>query len=85
VLVCSHTFEPFEHFKSFQCDTALRGMRARKDRAENGMRVQDRAGVHASRDGDMQQRLRGWAAIAAHDVSRFIYLQKLCRREASLV
>src|SRR5438132_8412068 len=60
-------------------------MRARKDRAPNGMRVQDSASIHASRDSEMQQGLRGRAAITAHDVGRFVHLQKLLRRKAPLI
>src|SRR5947208_4560867 len=60
-------------------------MRARKDRAPDGMRVQDSASIHASRDSEMQQGLRGRAAITAYDVGRFVHLEKLLRRKAPLV
>src|SRR5216683_1640733 len=45
-------------------------MRARKERAPNRMSVQDRAGIHAARDGEMQQGFRRRAAFAAPSISR---------------
>src|SRR5256885_15265034 len=60
-------------------------MRARKDGAPNRMSVQDRAGVYAARDGEMEQSFRRRSAIAAYDVGRFVHFQKLRRRKASLV
>src|SRR6266567_8474924 len=58
VLVGSNAFQSFEHFVPFQGDTALRCVRARKDSAPNRMSVQDRAGVYAARDGEMEQSFR---------------------------
>src|SRR6266478_2065140 len=60
-------------------------MRARKDGAPNRMSVQDRAGVYAARDGEMEQSFRRRSAIAAYDVGRFVHFQKLCGRKAALV
>src|SRR5260370_10676691 len=81
----SNAFQPLEHFVSFQCDTTLGCMRTRKHGAPNRMSVQDRAGVHAAHDGEMQQGFRRRPAIAADNVSRFIHLQELLGRKAALV
>src|SRR6266851_1781130 len=81
----SNASEPFQHLETFQGDAALRCVRTRKDRAPNGMRVQDRAGIHATRDGEMEQGFRGRTAFAANDVRRVVDLQKLRWRKGTLV
>src|SRR5260370_41068426 len=85
MLVSANTFQPLQHFISFERDAALCGVRTRKNRAPNGMSVQDRPGMSAANDGKMKQGFRGRPAIAAYHVSSFIHLQELPGREAALV
>src|SRR5882672_7826118 len=49
------------------------------------MSVQDRAGFHTARNGEMEQGFRGRAAIALYHVRRIVDLQKLRRRKRALV
>src|SRR5260370_38281699 len=79
----SNASEPFQHLETFQGDAALRCVRTRKNRAPNGMRVQDRAGIHATRDGEMEQGFCGRTACAANDVRRVGDLQKLRWRKGT--
>src|SRR6266849_3646238 len=60
-------------------------MRARKDRAPNRMSVQDRAGIHAARDGEMEQGFSRRPAFATHHVTCSVHLQELRGRKAALV
>src|SRR5580693_5050510 len=85
MLVRSNALETLEHFESFECDPALRSVRAGKNRAPHGMRVQNRACIHAANNGGMQQRLRGWPPFAANHVGLLVHLEKLGGREAALV
>src|SRR5260370_37003914 len=81
----SNAFQPLDHFVPFERNTTLRSERTRKHGAPNRMSVQDRAGIRAAHDGEMQQGFRRRPAIAADDVSRFIHLQELLGRKAALV
>src|SRR5713101_280986 len=60
-------------------------MRPRKHSAPNRMSVQDRAGTHTARDGDVEQRFRRGPSISADDVDGIIHLQELRGCEAALV
>src|SRR6266849_403352 len=60
-------------------------MRSRKDGAPNRMSVQDRAGLHAARNGDVEQGFGRRPAISAKNVGRFVHLQKLRGRKIALV
>src|SRR6266849_505077 len=60
-------------------------MRSRKDGAPNRMSVQDRAGLHAARNGDVEQGFGRRPAISAKNVGRFVHLQKLRGRKITLV
>ena len=60
-------------------------MRTGENCAPDRMRVQDRAGIHAACDGQMEQGFRGRTAITLYHVRRIVDLQKLCRRKAPLI
>ena len=60
-------------------------MRTRKDRAPNGMCVQDCASIEAARDGEMKQGFRGRPPITLYHVRRIVDLQKLPGRKSALV
>src|SRR5260370_27818946 len=85
VIMGTNAFQSFEHFVSFQCDSALGCMRTRKHGAPNRMSVQDRVGIHAAHDGEMQQGFRSRPATAPETVSAFIHLRELLGRKAALV
>src|SRR6267154_5751772 len=68
MLVRSDAFQPLEHFISFEGDSALRCMRARKDRAPNRVSMQDRSSTHAAHNGEMKQGFGGRSAITADNI-----------------
>src|SRR6266852_2765431 len=60
-------------------------MRSRKDGAPNRMSVQDRAGLHAAHNGDVEQGFGRRPAISAKNVDGIIHFQELLGCEAAFV